>query len=104
MCSKVQVKHTNHWRDGDTGQYFYFSESDLDRMVGDKNWNHVTLEVRQEGSQNWSGKVIVWKDSDTSSAHGRRNDGTSNHGQWAAGDMIQLQRCKPIPNSPKSPQ
>ena len=73
-------------------------------MLGDKNWNHLTLEVIQKGSQNWMGKVIVWKDSNLSAAHGRRNDGTSAHGQWATGDTIQLQRCKPIPNPPKSPQ
>ena len=73
-------------------------------MLETENWNGMTLEVIQEGSHTWTGKVIVWKNHDHSSAHGRRNDGTSAPGQWAAGDTIQLQRCKEIPNPPKIPQ
>ena len=102
-CFKIRVVHTKHWTQGDNGQYFYFFESELEEMVGDQNWNGMTFEVIQEGSQNWTGKVIVWKAADHSAAHGRRNDGTSARGQWATGDTIKLKRCLEIPNPPKIP-
>ena len=102
-CSKVRVIHTNHWTQGDNGQYFYFSESEVEKMVGDQNWNGMTFEVMQVGSQSWTGKVILWKGADHSAAHGRRNDGTSAQGQWATGDTIKLKGCQEIPDPPKSP-
>ena len=72
-------------------------------MVGDQNWNGMTFEVMQEGSQSWTGKVILWKGADHSAAHGRRNDGTSAPRQWATGDTIKLKGCQEIPGPPKSP-
>ena len=85
--------HTNHWRDGDTGEYFYFSEDDFEEMVGkDEDWGNKKFEVIQRGSQNWTGTVIVWNSKLWSGAHGRR-DKDSNPGQWAPGDTIELKSC-----------
>ena len=91
-CKAVDVEHTDHWRDGNTGLYFYFSEKEMDQLVGRKHWSNEKFDVIQKGSQFWYGKVVIWKDSKTSSAHGRRDSGAAK-GQWLAGDTIELQDC-----------
>lgn len=85
--------HTVHWRDGDTGEYFYFNENEVDAMVGRTDWNAKEFDVYQRGSGNWSGSVILWKSDSQSAAHGRRKEGHAAN-QWAKGDIIDLQVCK----------
>ena len=85
--------HTNHWKDGDTGRYFYFSNVEFDEMVGNSNWDGKTFDIIQEGSQNWIGKIKVWKaDWANKGPQGRREHG-SDSGQWKTGDAIKLQEC-----------
>ena len=91
-CSVFNVLHTNHVTQGDTGEYFYFDESNFAAMVGYNDWNGKTFNVIQKGSLTWSGSVIVWKGTSDSAAHGRRNQGSSTN-QWVTGDIIEI--CKP---------
>ena len=89
----MHILHTKHWRDGDNGAYFYFPEEDFNEMVGNNDWNSKKFDVIQEGSQSWTGRVIVWKGTPSNSgAHGRRDNG-SKAGQWVAGDTIELKSC-----------
>ena len=88
-CPIVHVLHTAH-ENGDTGNYFYFSEDEFSRMVGHENWDGETFEVVQEGSQSWTGEVKVWKRE--SGNHGRRKTGDGD-GQWEEGDTISLKSC-----------
>jgi len=93
-CSEVDVLHTKHWTDGNTGEYFYFSATDFDEMLGRSDWDGETFNVVQEGSQEWSGKVKVWKKSLLNKGpNGRRASG-SKPGQWRRGDTIALQECR----------
>ena len=92
-CQKVEIAHTDHWRDGNTGQYFYFSEQQFDQLVGKKYWTNEKFDVVQKGSQLWHGKIIVWKGAKISGAHGRRDSGSA-VGQWVSGDTIELQTCQ----------
>merc|ERR1719510_481571 len=48
------------------------------------------FDVLQEGSQVWSGRVVIWNN--FNGIHGRRVNGTA-AGQWATGDTITLQIC-----------
>ena len=48
-CPTVDVLHTNHWMDGDTGEYFYFSATDFSEMLGRSNWDGETFDVIQAG-------------------------------------------------------
>ena len=92
-CPTVDVLHTNHWMDGDTGEYFYFSATDFGEMLGRSNWDGETFDVIQSGSQNWSGKVKVWEKSMWNGGpNGRRASG-SQPGQWKPSDTIELQAC-----------
>ena len=91
-CKAVDVEHTDHWRAGNTGQWFYFSETEMDQLLGRKHWSNEKFDVIQKGSHFWYGKVVLWKDTKTSPAHGRRNIGSA-EGQWSAGDTIELQDC-----------
>ena len=91
-CSLFNVLHTNHWNLGDSGQYFYFDESNFAAMVGFNDWDGKTFNIIQKGSLTWSGSVIVWKGTTDSAAHGRRNQGSSTN-QWVTGDTIEI--CKP---------
>jgi hypothetical protein len=79
-----------------TEKYFYFSEDEFSRMVGHENWDDETFEVVQEGSQSWTGQVIVWKKVGVgkfeSGDHGRRKTGDGD-GQWEEGDTISLKSC-----------
>ena len=62
-------------------------------MVGNNDWDDEKFDVIQEGSQSWTGRVIVWNGKFwNSGAHGRRDNG-SKAGQWAAGDTIELKSC-----------
>ena len=93
-CSEVDVLHTKHWTDGNTGEYIYFSATDFDAMLGRSDWDGETFNVVQEGSQEWSGKVKVWKKSLLNKGpNGRRASG-SKPGQWRRGDTIALQECR----------
>ena len=83
----VEVLHTRHWKEGENGKYFYFSEDKFSEMVGSEDWSGKTFDVIQIGSQDWKGKVRVWKRD--SGAHGRRDEGVA-VGQWATGDKIKL--------------
>ena len=90
ICAVLKVDHINHWRDGQSGMYFYFSESDLKSGSG---WEHGTkFEVIQEGSNSWRGQVIVFKKTEQGGAHGRRLEG-AREGQWKAGDKIKFKNC-----------
>ena len=86
--------HTNHWRDGETGKYFYFPEANFEEMVGkDEDLDNKKFEVIQRGSQHWIGTVIVYNGKSwNSGAHGRRVK-DSKAGQWAPGDTIELKSC-----------
>ena len=57
------------------------------------HWSNEKFDVIQKGSHFWYGKVVLWKDSKTSPAHGRRDIGSAK-GQWSAGDTIELQDCQ----------
>ena len=92
-CPPVDVLHINHWEDGNTGEYFYFSDAEFSRMVGYDDWNSDTFDVLQKGSHHWSGKIVVWKGTSSNyGPHGRR-DSARNEGQWVTSDTIQLEHC-----------
>lgn len=92
ICAVLKVDHINHWRDGQSGMYFYFSESDLNKKIN-SGWEHGTkFEVIQEGSNSWMGQVIVFKQTEQGGAHGRRLEG-AREGQWKAGDTIKFKNC-----------
>ena len=88
-CPEVKVLHTKH-SSGDNGRYFFFSNDEMSKLVGDDNWNAQKLEIVQYGSHSWRGKVIVWRV--TSGSHGRKLDGDAN-GDWKKDDTIMLQTC-----------
>ena len=92
VCLVLKVDHINHWRYGQSGSYFYFSESDLNKKIG-SGWGGsggTKFEVIQEGSNSWTGQVLVWKHS--KGAHGRRLKGARD-GQWKEGDTIKFKTC-----------
>ena len=92
ICAQLEVWHTKHWRYGESGAYFYFSEKELSQQIG-ALWGGTggtQFEVIQEGSNSWMGQVIVWKH--WKGAHGRRVSGASS-GQWKAGDTIKFKNC-----------
>ena len=62
-------------------------------MTGDKTWKVKKFDIIQEGSQNWIGKVKVWKTDTISLAVGRRDYGSA-QGQWAFGDILRLAICQ----------
>ena len=86
--------HTNYWRGTNTGEFFYFSGSDFDEMVGnDEDWDTKKFDVIQRGSKDWTGTVIVWTSKSLNGgAHGRRYP-HGDAGQWAPGDTIELKSC-----------
>ena len=88
----MKVLHTDHWRDGNTGQYFYFSETVFDQLAGKKFWTNEKFDVIQKGSRDWRGRITVWKGSKTGAAHGKRDTGSA-AGQWVANDTIEMQDC-----------
>ena len=49
-----------------------------------------TINVFQDGSQTWSGEVVIWNN--LNGIHGRRVSGAA-PGQWATGDSITLESC-----------
>ena len=62
-------------------------------MAGEEDWDNKRFDVIQRGSQNWTGKVIVWNSKWWNSGpHGRRNSGSA-PGQWAPGDTLELHSC-----------
>ena len=84
----LKVESIDHWRDGKSGRYFYFSESDLSKKIG-PYWGGrqgTKFHVAQSASKNRDGKVIVWKDK---GAHGRRL-WRSSQGDWKVGDAIKF--------------
>ncbi len=97
-CPHINVLHTQHEVKGDIGRYFYFDESEMDAMVGNRDWNGKTFKISQKGSRSWSGRVVAWRKDIGSSgcgdcaAHGRRNPGVGNN-QWVTGDTLEI--CKP---------
>ena len=96
----MDVLHTKHKRYGDTGKYFYFYEKDFNKIVGNGDWHGEKFQLIQEGSQSWSGQVIVWKCNSKECSEnevgvvgvGRRDSG-SNSGQWAPRDSFALKTC-----------
>ena len=86
----VNVLHTKHNKDGDTGKYFFFSNKEFSQMVGNEDWDEKEFEIVQDGSYSWTGKVIVWNRG--SGSHGRKVDGYAD-GDWGIGDRITLQGC-----------
>ena len=91
-CLKVTVIDTIHPSKGDTGEYFYFDFDDFADMVGFDSWSGHEFYVHQKGSQSWSGKIVVWFKT-SPRPHGRRSVGHVD-GQWAKGDIIELQVCR----------
>ena len=90
----LKIDSIDHWikwnKKAKSGQYFYFSESDLTKKTG-PYWGGAQgtkFDVAQSGSSNWDGKVIVWRD-DFGRAYGRRVSGPS-EGQWKVGDTIKF--------------
>ena len=65
----------------------------MEDMVGFHDWGGQQFDVVQTGSRIWSGRIIVWKKSIHSAAHGRRSEGSAPR-QWATGDTIEMQICK----------
>ena len=82
--------HTDHDIIGDTGKYFFFSQEEFNKMVGNENWNGKEIEIVQVGSTSWKGKVKVW--GFTTIPHGRKSNGAAD-GDWATSDTITLQGC-----------
>ena len=76
-----------------SGEYFYMHVSELESMIGNNSWVGESFNIVQEGSQNWIGKIKVWKTDIISLAVGRREYGSA-QGQWAVDDIIRLQTCK----------
>ena len=70
----------------------------MNKMVGHTNWNNEKFEITQQGSQDWTGEVVVWKTSTEGAPHGRRVTGSA-PAQWATGDMIKLRLCSDIGRS-----
>ena len=92
-CPSISVQHTNHWRGGNTGAYFYFDEDAFTEMIGNADWPGHTFVIKQTGSQDWTGNVKVWAATTSNGgAHGRRGSGKAS-GQWAADDRITLGGC-----------
>ena len=87
----MDVSHTSHWRNGNTGEHFYFTATSLDKMLGRKNWNGTKLDVIQSGSQDWMGTVTVWKKNLWNKGSNGRRAFNNKPGQWRAGDTIALQ-------------
>ena len=88
----LKIENVDVWiywnKKAKSGQYFYFSESDLTKKIG-PYWGGAQgtkFDVTQSGSSNWDGKVIVWKEY---GAYGRRVSGSS-EGQWKVGDTIKF--------------
>ena len=85
LANTLTVLHTQ-----DNGLYFYFTTADLDRIVGNKNWDKQPLNIKQSGSQRWNGLVKLFrKNLPNVESFGRRDSG-SNYGQWSKGDIIEL--------------
>ena len=84
------MQHIKHSIDGESGKYFFFDEKAFTEMVGNDKWDGIALKIKQTGSKDWTGKVMVWKIPNGS--HGRR-DKDSKPGQWAADDKITLGSC-----------
>ena len=84
--------NTKHWRDGDNGQYFYFSQQALSEILG-PGWDRQKFKVFVRGSY-WSGvdQVIVFKDN-IHGAHGRLSKGYAPN-QWKTGDTISFNELK----------
>ena len=62
-------------------------------MLGRTDWGPETIGVVQKGSQEWSGKIKVFKeDASNNGAHGRRAE-DADPGQWQQNDIIELQTC-----------
>ena len=47
-CLQVAVFHSNHWIQGDTGQYFHFSEADFHECIGTKYWCKEKFDVGEK--------------------------------------------------------
>ena len=90
-CPTVNILHTKHDVNGDTGKYFFFSKEEFSNMVGYENWNGQEFEIDQQGSNSWKGKVIVWSD-EKLGPHGRKSQG-SKDGNWKKSDIIKLLKC-----------
>ena len=87
--------HINHWRDGENGKFFHFSEDDFDKYYGKTlgNWDGKVIDVINHGSHYWRGQVIVFRGSaKEGDAHGRRDKGHEPD-QFKTGDTIELARC-----------
>ena len=59
----LKVESIDHWRDGKSGRYFYFSESDLSKKIG-PYWGGrqgTKFHVAQSGSKNRDGKGLFGK-------------------------------------------
>ena len=92
------------------GRYFYFNEEDINKMVGNGDWNGEkfdvvqkrwswTIDNRWERRKIWSGQVVLWKakkyyfDPD-GVGHGRRYPkNESKVFQFAPSDSIELKSC-----------
>ena len=90
-CPHINVLHTQHDKKGDIGRYFYFDETKMDAMVGNRDWSGKTFKIFQKGSRLWSGTVIAWRRDSNDAAHGRRNQYSGNN-QWVTGDTLEI--CK----------
>ena len=86
----MKVLHTKHIS-GSNGEYFFFSNEEFSEMVGNENWNGKEIEIVQDGSHSWKGKVVVWNVA--SGSHGRKVNGEAN-GDWKKDDKITLQTCR----------
>ena len=87
----MNILHTKHDVNGDTGKYFFFSKEEFSNMVGYENWNGQEFEIDQQGSNSWKGKVIVWLD-EKLGPHGQKSQG-SKDGDWKKSDIIKLLIC-----------
>ena len=103
-CTAVEVLDSKQTHDDDNGRYFYLTDADFakmvgdevlvetDKMVGDEVLDKYQFDVIQVGSRHWVGRVVAWKGDGGSDVYGERESGSS-HGQWAAGDKMILQTC-----------
>ena len=82
------------------GQYFVFSEDEMNEMLGTNDWDQKVIKVAQKGNQSWVGEVKIYNgdsnqwDMDIGSVYGKRATGMDTS-QWAEGDSIHLSSCVP---------
>ena len=86
-CKTFEVISIDHWRDGETGQYFEISQKDYDSIYGGHNKKWTVTQFARNKSVKWTGQVVMFYT--YFDVHGRRVNGFGQE-QWAKGDKVQF--------------